>query len=106
MRSFEAFLTEAKQEGITIDVHAPVARFVFDCNEGQIATPKDVQKVQKLVQIAKKHGFSRALLTKIAERGAIEHSEFVWWARPYHVHSDLNQWVSLEDWLKEKSASS
>ena len=106
MCSFEAFLTEAKQEGITIDVYAPIARFVFDCNEGQIATPKEVQKVQKLVQIAQKHGCEQSLLTKIAECSTIEHSEFVWWARPYHVPANPNQWISLQDWLDGKKASS
>ena len=104
-KALKLWACEAKKEGITIDVNESGPRFVFDFNEGQIATPKDVQKVYQFVQLAKKHGFERSLLTKIAERGAIEQSQFVWWARPYHVHADQTQWISLSGWLEEKSAS-
>ena len=104
-----AFRREAMEEGLGGgSAITTSARFFLDLNQGPLYAPADVEKISRLVELARKHsvdetyGEHGALLQLVARREEFD-GTVVMWHRPYHVNMGClpDDWVSLHDWLAE-----
>ncbi len=103
------FRREALEEGLGGgSAITTSARFFLDLNQGPLYAPADVEKIIRLVELARKHavdeayGEHGALLQLVARRDELDDA-MVMWHRPYHVNMGRpsDDWVSLQDWLAE-----
>jgi hypothetical protein len=104
-----AFRREAMEEGLGGgSAITTSARFFLDLNQGPLYAPADVEKIARLVELARKHaveesyGEHGALLELVARREELD-GAVVMWHRSYHVNRGRvpDGWVSLRDWLAE-----
>lgn len=106
----QAFRREAMEAGLGGGSAITTSeKFFLDLNQGPLYAPADVEKIARLVELARKHaddegyGEHSSLLELVARRDELD-GGVVMWHRPYHVNMGRlsDDWVSLHNWLAEK----
>lgn len=92
----------AREQSLLLPSDSEEPKFRFDLNLGEIVTPKDVEKVRRLVELARitNRGDYISLISLIAEKNRLNEKTVVWHRR-YCVSDSVREskWISLGEWL-------